>query len=270
MEMKLENKSIMVATPCYGGITTAFYTKSMIQLSSICESKGIKLYYYSLTSESLITRARNYCADEFMRSPATHLVFIDADIEFNPYDVLMLVSLCEGDKDVVCGPYPLKEIAWEKVKYAVDKGHADIDARNLENLSVDYVFNIDQDIKEFKLAEPLKVSEAGTGFMCINRSVFQRLGNAHPEWKYIPDHVKSANFGEDKEIYCYFNAEIDPVSRRYLSEDYKFCRDIAKLGMNIYICPWMKLNHIGTYKFIGDLENIAKAGLSYGVMKGLN
>ena len=267
----INKQRIMVATPCYGGQASAFYTRSMIYLSALCVKNEIELHYYFLPSESLITRARNYCVDEFLRSNCTHLVFIDSDIEFNPQDVIALVAHAreDSDRDVVCGPYPLKDIAWEKIKYAVDKGHADKTAENLINYSVDYVFNVDTSVKSFNISELLKVSEAGTGFMCIQRRVFEKFKAAHPELEYTPDHARSNDFNGDRKITAYFNTPIDPDSNRYLSEDYYFCREIGKLGMNVYICPWMRLNHIGTYRFIGNLVEQAKIGLSYGVMKGM-
>lgn len=238
----------------------------MIMLSMLAHQHGLQMHYHSLTTESLITRARNYCSEEFMKSGATHLMFIDSDIEFDPIDVLVLVALTnkEHGNDVSCGPYPLKNIAWDKVKYAVDKGHGDKNSNDLAQFSSDYVFNVDSSVKSFNLSEPFKVSEAGTGFMCIARHVFEEFDKAYPEQRYTPDHVRSLGFDGSKKITCYFDCEIEPESNRYLSEDYWFCRKISKIGMNIVMCPWMKLNHIGSYKFEGNLEAIAKAGLTHG------
>ena len=54
----------------------------------------------------------------FLQSDCTHFMFIDADIEFDPMDVLSLMFLCdeESDKDIVCGVYPKKHVAWDKVQ----------------------------------------------------------------------------------------------------------------------------------------------------------
>ena len=268
----LRNKKIFIATPAFGGSVTAFYNQSMIQLASICSRENIDLYYYNITTESLIPRARNYCVDEFMkRSPATHLVFIDADIQFKPMDVLALVAMAEpdSDKDIVCGPYPLKNIAWDKVKYAVDKGVADTKSDVLASYAVDYVFNVDNSVRTFKLNEPLKVAEAGTGFMCIQRSVFEKFQKAYPEYEYTPDHIRSDSFNGSEKVWCYFHSEIDKKSDRYLSEDYWFCRKVADIGISTWMCPWMKMNHIGNYVYEGNLEKQAAIGLSYGKMEGL-
>ncbi len=55
----------------------------------------------------------------------------------------------------------------------------------------------------------------------------------------------------------FFQALIDPESKRYLSEDYMFCQWARKIGIPVYICPWMKLPHTGTHVFAGDLQALA-------------
>jgi len=121
---ELQKKKLFVATPMYGGACAGMYTRSIADLAAICAKYEIPLQLYYLFNESLITRARNYCVDEFLRSDATHLMFIDSDIGFNPQDVIALLALQtdESEYDIIGGPYPKKCISWEKIKIAVDKG----------------------------------------------------------------------------------------------------------------------------------------------------
>jgi len=77
---------------------------------------------------------------------------------------------------------------------------------------------------------------------------------------YKPDHIRSANFDGSREIMCYFDALIDPKSRRYLSEDYMFCQWARKIGLKVWMCPWMQLSHMGSYTFGGSLMDIANIG----------
>ena len=51
-------------------------------------------------------------------------------------------------------------------------------------------------------------------------------------------------------------------SKRYLSEDYKFCYDAAKAGLKVWLCPWMRTQHAGTYVFGGSLLDLANLGAS--------
>ena len=267
---ELRKRKLFVAAPMYGGMCAGMFAKSTNDLSALCTHYGIELRFYYLFNESLITRARNYCVDEFLRSDSTHLMFIDSDIGFDPRDVLSLLALSEGHEtvndgnplDIVCGPYPKKTISWEKVKQAVDKGVADEDPNELENFVGDYVFNPVTGKNQIKISEPTEVLEGGTGFMLIRRETFEKFRDAYPELSYKPDHVRTAAFDGSREIHCFFDALIDPKSKRYLSEDYMFCQWARAIGLKVWMCPWMQMKHVGTYIFGGSLQALASVGAS--------
>jgi hypothetical protein len=216
--------------------------------------------FFYLFNESLITRARNYLVDEFLRSDCTHMMFIDSDIGFNPQDVLALAAIAEQgtDYDIVCGPYPKKCIAWERIVAAVKAGITDQHgAQWLENIVGDFVFNPVQGGGTIDLGEPVEVLEGGTGFMMIQRHVFERWNEAYPELKYLPDHNRSQHFDGQREIMCYFDTVIEREHNRYLSEDYMFCQWSRKIGLKIWMCPWMIMSHQGAYGFNGNLPAIS-------------
>ena len=262
---ELKKKKLFIAAPMYGGQCAGMFARSIADLSSLCTHYGIQVRFYFLFNESLVTRARNYCADEFMRSGDTHMLFIDSDIGFNAQDVIALLALQsdnpeDDEYDIIAGPYPKKCISWEKIKMAVDKGVADEDPSVLEKYVGDYVFNPRSGTKEIKLNEPVEVMEAGTGFMMIRRSTFAKYEKAYPELMYKPDHVRTEHFDGSREIMAYFDCIIDPDTKRYLSEDYMFCYNVNKMGGHIYLCPWMKLQHVGMYVFGGSLADLASVG----------
>ena len=259
---ELQKKKLFLATPMYGGACAGMYARSIADLSATCAKHDIPLQIYYLFNESLITRARNYCVDEFLRSDATHLMFIDSDIGFNPQDVIALLALQtdESEYDVIGGPYPKKCISWEKIKIAVDKGFADDDANVLEKFVGDYVFNPKGGMAEIPINKPVEVMELGTGFMMIRRETFTKYKEAYPELSYKPDHIRTAAFDGSREIHAYFDCIIDPVSKRYLSEDYMFCYNVEKMGSKVWLCPWMSMNHVGMYNFGGSLADLAAIG----------
>lgn len=253
---ELAKYKIFVGTPCYGGMTTGVYTKSTNALTKLCTEYGVAIEYNFLFNESLIQRARNYVVDEFLRSDATHLMFIDSDIGFDPKDVLALLAIQVQDPekyDIVVGPYPKKVIAWDNVKHAVDVGFGKKDPNQLQFYSADFVFNVAEPTVPFKVNEPVKINEGGTGFMLIPRSVFVKYKENYPQYSYLPDHVRTDNFDGSREIMAYFDCSIDPESKRYLSEDYHFCRKATDIGINIWLCPWMNLVHVGTFPFKGSI-----------------
>jgi hypothetical protein len=257
---KLRKNKLFVATPMYGGMAHGMYIKSSLDLQNVMSKYGIETKFSFLFNESLITRARNYLVDEFLRSECTHLLFIDSDIGFAAQDVVALMAL---DKDVAGAPYPKKAINWENVAKAA-RQHPDMEVSELEKLVGQYVFNVVKGTQSFSVTEPLEVMEIGTGFMMVKREVFDKMKDAYPNIHYKPDHVGQKNFDGTRYIHAYFDTVIDYKdsitgggSDRYLSEDYMFCQMWRKIGGQIWLCPWMKTQHIGTYAFTGNMPAVA-------------
>ena len=258
---ELKKNKLFVATPMYGGMAHGLYIKASLDLQNVMSKYGIETKFSFLFNESLITRARNYLVDEFLRSGFTHLLFIDSDIHYQPQDIVALMAL---DKDVIGGPYPKKSINWGNVAQAA-RNHPDLDPKELEGLVGEYVFNVVKGTQQFQVTEPLEVLEIGTGHMMVKRQVFEKMQDSFPNIKYKPDHVGQANFDGSRYIHAYFDTVIDSKdsitgggTERYLSEDYMFCQMWRKIGGQIFLCPWMKTQHIGTYAFTGDMPKVAQ------------
>lgn len=253
---ELRKNKLFVATPCYGGNCTGLYAKSNLDLQMTMIQYGIECRFSFLFNESLITRARNYLVDEFLRSGCTHLLFIDSDIQYDAQDVLALLAL---DRDIIGGPYPKKSIHWNNVFAAAKKqvNNESFNPGDLEGVTGDFVFNPVPGTKSFKVTEPVEVMEIGTGFMMVKREVFDKYAEEYPHLHYKPDHVGQANFDGSRYIHAYFDTVIDPQSHRYLSEDYMFCQNARAIGYKVWLCPWMKTTHVGTYGFRGDLPAVA-------------
>ena len=231
---ELAKNSIFVATPMYGGMNHGLYMKACLDLQGLCMAYGVQVKFSFLFNESLITRARNYLVDEFLhRSECTHLLFIDSDIHFDPNDVIAMLAL---DKDVIGGPYPKKAIKWKSIKTAVKK-NPDIDPGSLEKLAGDFVFNPVKGTAQFTVSDPLEVLEIGTGFMLVKREVFNKMEEAYPMIRYLPDHVGQQHFDGSRYIHAFFDTVIDSKdsitgggSDRYLSEDYMLDRKSTRLN----------------------------------------
>lgn len=258
MEIKIDievlhKNKIFIATPMYGGQCCGMYMKSCLDLQTIFQQYGIPSRFSFIFNESLITRARNYLVDEFLRTDFTHLLFLDADIHFNPQDIIAMLAL---DKDVIGAPYPKKALNWHNIAKAA-RNHPELDPKELENVVGDYVFNVVKGTEKFQVSEPLEVMEIGTGYMLVKREVFAKFAEAYPQLKYRPDHVGQKNFDGTRYIHAYFDTVIDPQSERYLSEDYMFCQWYRAIGGHIWLCPWVQTQHVGTYAFTGNMAKIA-------------
>lgn len=266
----MRTKSLFIATPMYGGQCTGQYAKSLVQTVSRANELGIRMYVHMVFNESLIQRARNNCTQAFMNSDYTHLMFIDADIGWNPDDLFLMLYESDPDsgKDVSCGPYPKKSIAWEKIAQAVNTGAAERDPQNLENYVGDFVFNVkftnqNQDEHgriQLSTTQPFEVMEGGTGFMLIQRQILDKFRTSFPHLVYKSDQVRTVGFENGELITEFFACLIDPTSQRLLSEDYYFCHKVQEMGGSVWMYPGVHLTHTGTYTFGGSLGHLASIG----------
>ena len=112
----------------------------------------------------------------------------------------------------------------------------------------------------------IKVFDGATGFMLIKKQVFDDFREAYHQLIYTQYQNRSEHFKGDRNIHAYFDTVIDSKaylgdiaggSDRYLSEDYFFCQFVRRIGYNIYLCPWMKLGHMGSYVFSGSMQSLA-------------
>lgn len=251
----LKKMNVFFATPCYGGMITDQYFLSMFKLSQALIQNGINFRITTLRNESLIPRARNILTAMFMDDPAsTHLMFIDADIEFEPDAVLRMLAM---NKNVVAAAYPKKTVDWAGISRAVERKETDP-----APFGAEYAINLKFADKETKRVNSLdgavEVLDASTGFFMIKKEVIKTMFEAYPDLHYRNDSSIDPRFNK----YCYslFDTIHDPRDNRYLSEDYTFCRRWQALGGKIWVDPNTKLNHVGAFTFQGNLNKIFNYG----------
>jgi hypothetical protein len=194
--------------------------------------------------DALITRARSSLAAQFLDDPAaTHLLFIDADIGFEPAQVLRLIHF---GADMCGAVYPVKAIDWERVKTAFAANQPAAAALN-------YVYEVvDRDAVEAR-AGFVKVRYAGTGFLMIKRQALERMCEHYPHLRFERDHSLDAAT-PSRNRFALFDSMIDETGT-YLSEDYSFCRRWIAMGGEIWVDLSSRLNHVGPYVFQGDFAS---------------
>ena len=209
--------------PCYGGQITEPCFTSFLRFILLANKLGLQWSLDTMVNESLVTRARNNLMAKMMtNTAATHFMFIDADIRFQPESIPMMIAT---GKDVIGGLYPKKA------------------------LPISYVINVKPGTQIINDIFP--VDTMGTGFMMFKREVYEKLIDAHPNTKYVDDVGLGKQF--EPFMYSIFDTEIDEKGH-YLSEDWTFCRRWAALGGEIYAHAKVLLNHSGHYEFAGDLD----------------
>jgi len=252
-----KERHLFIATPCYGGMLTDGYFKSMLRVTILWSRLGLKYTLSTIANESLIPRGRNGLVAQFMNDDRyTDMIFIDADISFEAEDLLRLwARLAQQHRDVVVGAYPKKCINWRSIHKAVTE--KDADSSELSKYQSDYVVNFRSDEHGNIPCRSglIPVLDAGTGFMIFQKSVIEKMIDKWPELWYRQDMGPQAS-GMNKWFYAFFDTMIDPDSKRYLSEDYTFCRRWQQLGGTVWLDPSINLNHQGSFMFRGNISNI--------------
>ena len=220
----LKTTRVHIAMPCYGGMLTESTFMSYIKWANTARQLGIDWTLETMVNESLISRARNTLTAKFLEQPeSTHLFFVDADIGWEPWHLLVLLN---RDVDVIGGLYPMKTMP---IKWVVNGFEgAEEGADGLQ-----------------------EVSKAGTGFLLMKKHVFEKM-NAHPAVKQYKNDI-GLDPKYDKHLKTYFDTAVR--QNRYYSEDWTFCENWRDLGGKIYVDKRVLLRHSGSYVFC--MENQA-------------
>lgn len=261
--------NLFIAVPCYGDSVMTPFMHSISELSKELEKRNIAFNFVTVSTESLITRARNGLMSNFLSQPKhTHLFFIDSDIEF---DAISVVKLLAADKDVVGGIYPLKRINEDKLKentklfkqqqnlgdnYAFNDGEVKFICKK----SLSYAFTPEKSTMNME-NHCIEVTDIATGFMMIKRHVIEKMVKQYPELEYKP--FANDQYGTGIKYYALFDTMIHPETKIYLSEDYAFCKRWVDMGGKIHIRTDIDLTHIGQHYYKGNikLRLMTKTGL---------
>jgi hypothetical protein len=184
---------------------------------------------------------------------STHLMFIDADIEFDPESVIRMLAM---DKEVIAAAYPKKTVNWESVRAAAIRGEKD-----LASYGADYAINlkVEQGTNRVRThMGTVEVLDASTGFFIVKKEVINKMTAHYHELHYKNDSSIDPKF--NPHCYALWDTMIDPKDRRYLSEDYTFCRRWQDMGGEIWVDPNTKLSHVGSFTFEGNLNNLLRPG----------
>ena len=220
----LRTTRVHICMPCYGGQLTESTFMSYIKWSNTARQLGLDWTVETMTNESLISRARNTLTAKFLNTKeSTHLMFVDADIGWEPWHLLVLL---DAQKDVIGGLYPMK------------------------SLPVKWCVNGLPGVEEDPNSSLVEVSKTGTGFLLMKRDVFEKL-NEHPAVRTFANDI-----GLPRELDQYMKTYFDTAVRegRYYSEDWTFCENWRDLGGQVWVDKRVLLRHTGTYVFDGNAQ----------------
>ena len=238
--------SIVIGTPCFGGQVSWLYTSSLLKLQRAFMQRGWGFGALLEAGDALVTRARQTIVSHFLaNSAATHLLFIDADIGFEPEQVFRLL---EFGGDVTAAAYPVKQINWELMAGAVHAGRVP-----LESATLSYVIERDSDEELVTRNGFVKARYAGTGFLMIRRPALETMIEHYPELRYQSEHRRADSLEGSQWRSALFNCMIDQASGFYLSEDFSFCRRWTDIGGEIWVDYTSRLDHVGVMIYRGNM-----------------
>ena len=227
----MKKPKVYVAMPCYDSVKVETCV-SLLDTFSTLGRNGIEAKFKSVKS-SLVTHARNLLTCGFMDSGFDHMLFVDADVEFEPEAALRMLVPKEF---IVCTPYRVKE---DKMKYAVKFKNPD----KIKILPWDMV----------------EMEEGPAGLMLIHRIVFERLMDKHPELKINFDEPTRKKMDEeigaedaiDKYMYNFWDTTFDLDDGEWKGEDLSFCELAREEGFRIYANLDSGTTHHGSYGWKG-------------------
>jgi hypothetical protein len=229
----LRGRSVMILTPVYREASW-HYTRSLLASVLAFERLGIRFGVKQVVGNANLGRARNELVAAYLASGAGDALFIDADMEWQPSDVLRLLSSAQPFIGAPC-------------RRRIEMPESDPRSWCVQWLP-EGVQKLNQDA-----AGAIEVGGVGTGFLKVQRRVFESLITAHPDWKRPATGLIPPMPPEERDWYYRFFRfpENDDAG-----EDYFFCRAWRELGGSIWIEPQVSVGHVGEYVYRGSIWSL--------------
>lgn len=199
-------QKVLLATPSYDSPSAA-YTFSIARSREALSQAGIQSAYLLLQGNCHVDDGRNSIVRDFLESDCTELVFLDADVSWEPKH---LVQLCRRDVDIVGGVYPYRREGGETMPVRMMAG-----AKESDGL--------------------LEVDGLPTGFMKIKRHVLQTMADAAPKY-----------FDKIYETALVFDRPTPGEDKTRWGGDVDFCNRWKARGGKLYADTELRLGHTAT------------------------
>ena len=239
--------SILVCTPVHSECSI-HYTQALLEFQVACMQKNI-LVSFLLLKSSLVTQGRNLCVANFLNEKYSHLLFIDADIDFDSKTIFKMLEL---DREVIAVPYPMKTLNWDRVY----KFKGDIkDSNELSHTGFTYPIKVyDKDNIKVK-DDVMEVTHAPTGCMLIKRQVFDKMIKAYPELRISQPTIMNGEAKDKENLWNFFDTYHDLKNKKYYGEDFGFCKKWTDIGGKCYCYIGDYITHIGEYQYSGRFKD---------------
>ena len=209
--------------PCYDMVKINTMI-SMVKLIAQLTKAGIDVEVNTMKSP-YVSYARNILTGRFMQSKKDYLLFIDADVEFEPECPLrMLVA----QMDIVCTPYRIKTNDPAIVRYTTTVD----DHKNVPILPGGLI----------------EIQQGPAGMMMIGRKVFEKLMKDRPDLE-IQTHQHKDLFPKDVKIFSFWDCTFK--NGKWTGDDIAFCDLARENGFKLYANIESPMAHHGSYAYRG-------------------
>jgi hypothetical protein len=218
------SQAVFIAIPVMDGKPEPQCTMSLLGAFRLLDDAGIRYDLSLEVGNCHVDDARNGLVRVFRETDCTDLVFIDADVGFDP---AALLRLLQHDADVVAGVYPKKE--------------------DPANFPVKPLSSTENVMERRAVGGLVEVEGAPTGFMRISRSAIEKMVEANKHRQF-----RGQNHPPDAVPYTILFERTYEDGHRW-SGDYAFCRKWRELGGKVYVDPEMDFAHVGAKEWRGRL-----------------
>lgn len=209
---------IYIATPAYDGKVQTDFAMSVAETCQLATAMGVRVTLCIMRNNIFIDHARNHFANLFLKTDATHLFYIDADLKFEPRAVL---SLAKAGLDICAGVYPKRQEPEEyPARFALNP---ETDGIWVENGWV-------------------LCSRVPTGFLCISRKVIEEM------WADAPEYRNAHEEPIKRLFYTYINEK-----QTLVGEDFAFCEDYERKYKKL-IPVWPDFDFVHGERFSGNFH----------------
>ncbi len=221
---------------------------TILKLKDYAHSETSDFAFRTITvSFSDIYKSRNFLAAAFMADKsATHLLFVDADMGFEPSLVRRMVRF---DQPFVAALYPNRSMDRQRF-HAVAR--TTDDAVLAERLALDFVKgesivgeSINGETPRYRVDRGFVRTKAiGTGVLLLKREVFTTLRDAYPSLLSPPNQSPYRQLGISEPVHqCFASLQLEDGN--FLSEDISFCHRWNRCGGKIWACVDEDISHVG-------------------------
>jgi len=236
---------ITVATPAFGEMYYAPYVQSLLRLQAAAYQRKWSLHHATV-SYAFVADARNFLLTSWYdKTDSTHLLFVDADMGFDPQLILDMVAF---DKPVVGVIYTRRQIDLKKLVTLAAKGETEDRAVAGAH---DFILRPLRGRQPRQVKGFLEVEGCGTGIMLIQRHAIETMLKTLPgindtkPKKTVPALAADLN----RMIRAFDVIEVDGVP---LIDDYAFCYRWQNLCKGeLWARADQSVTHVGLHRFSG-------------------